>query len=80
MWRRILAGALLLVALSSCTAPSQTLTSKPVDYAAIINSAKYSQTARRSPCPIAPFVACVSMRRVRQAVPFVTRSRRSASR
>ena len=45
-----------------------------------INPAKYSQTARRSPCPIAPFVANFSMRRVPQAVPFVTRSRDSASR
>jgi CubicO group peptidase (beta-lactamase class C family) len=49
MWRRILAGVLLLVALSSCTAPSQTLTSKPVDYAAIEAALKDSIAAGSPP-------------------------------
>jgi len=34
-----------------------------------INPTKYSQTTHGSPCPIAPFVANFSMRRVPQAVP-----------
>ena len=44
-WRRILAGVLLLPALSSCTTPSQTPTGKPVDYAAIEAALKDSIAA-----------------------------------